>query len=602
VVTWSLLHPVKASAEQASHLIVREDKTIKVEVAGNAASDSYQIELTLPVGTTGVQLEVLPSQTLPATGPGRASNGNFVLNEFKIEQGGQPLKISSATATFEQDGYPAKATIDGTDSGQNNGWAVMGNTGRESAAYFELETPLAQETPVIVRMHQRYGDNHTIGKFRLSATTAPKPIRAPNLRIPADVVAAVQKPRDQRDAAMQAKIAKHFRSTTPLLEPLRNEVAAAEKERDVFMASIGRCLVSESMPTPRKVRVLPRGDWMNESGDVVEPSTPHFLPAATASADGKRLTRLDLANWLVARENPLTARAFVNRLWKLFYGTGLSKTVDDLGTQGEVPMNQALLDWLACEFVDSGWDVKHTIRLMVTSRTYRLASSAPRELMERDPFNRELARGGRWRLDAEFVRDNALAISNLLVHQVGGPSVKPYQPAGYWENLNFPTREWDNDKDRDQWRRGLYTWWQRSYLHPSLLAFDASTREECTADRARSNIPQQSLVLLNDTTYVEAARAFADRILREGGADAADKCAWAFREATGRVPRDDEREILRVLYERHLALYTQDGEAAKKLIGTGYSPVAKDFAPSELAAWTSVARTILNLHETITRL
>jgi hypothetical protein len=251
--------------------------------------------------------------------------------------------------------------------------------------------------------------------------------------------------------------------------------------------------------------------------------------------------------------------------------------------------------------MESGWDVKHLVRLMVTSGTYRQSSLAPKALVERDPFNRELARQSRFRLDAEIVRDNALASSGLLVRKVGGPGVKPYQPAGYWENLNFPAREWAADTGENQWRRGLYTWWQRSYLQPSMLAFDAPSREECTAERTRSNIPQQALALLNDPTYVEAARVFAARIVKEGGAETEQRIAWAYRQALGRAPRADELKVTMALFGKHLALFANDAGAAEQLVKAGIAPVAKDVNLSELAAWTSVARVILNLHETITR-
>jgi hypothetical protein len=251
--------------------------------------------------------------------------------------------------------------------------------------------------------------------------------------------------------------------------------------------------------------------------------------------------------------------------------------------------------------MDSGWDVKNMVRTIVTSHAYRQVSTAPRELAARDPENRELARQSRWRLDAELVRDNALAVSGLLVPRIGGPSVHPYQPAGYWENLNFPTREWQPSKDENQWRRGLYTWWQRSYLHPSLLAFDAPTREECAADRTRSNIPQQALALLNDPTYVEAARAFAARILSECKGDASARLAWAFRNVLQRAPHEEELKTLAALLEKHLAEYRADAKPADPLLKVGFSPAPPESDKAELAAWTSVARVLLNLHETITR-
>jgi hypothetical protein len=410
---------------------------------------------------------------------------------------------------------------------------------------------------------------------------------------------------DTRIAALEAEVKtlpKDLPKALPLpgFEDARTFLEDAKTQRKTIYDPLPKCLVSVSMAAPRTVRVLPRGDWLNESGEVVSPGVPEFLPQP-ANPDGHRLSRLDLARWIVARENPLTARVFVNRLWKMFFGTGLSKVLDDLGAQGEPPVNAALLDWLAWEFVDSGWDVRHVVRLIVTSGTYRQSSQCPKDLAQHDPDNRELARQSRWRLDAEFVRDNALAISGLLVRKIGGPSVKPYQPAGYWENLNFPTREWQADTGENQWRRGVYTWWQRSYLQPSLLAFDAPSREECTAERIRSNIPQQALVLLDDPTYVEAARVFAARILHEGGADTATRIAWAWRQALGRAPRADELKVALTLFGKHLALYAGDPAAAAQLVKTGIAPVASDANLSELAAWTSIARMLLNLHETITR-
>jgi hypothetical protein len=303
----------------------------------------------------------------------------------------------------------------------------------------------------------------------------------------------------------------------------------------------------------------------------------------------------------VSRENPLTARVVMNRLWKQFFGLGLSRVVDDLGAQGELPPNQPLLDWLACEFMDSGWDMKHMVRLIVSSETYQQTSIASKQLRARDPLNRELAVQGRWRLDAELVRDNALAVSGLLVEKIGGPSVKPYQPDGYWEDLNCPVRGYDASVAQDQYRRGLYVWWQRSYLHPSLVAFDAPTREECAAERNRSNIPQQALVLLNDPTYVEASRALAVRILKEGGENATSRITWAWRRVLARAPRADELQAIQSLLEKQLAEYRSDPAAAQALLKIGQSPVPPKANPSELAAWTNIARVILNLHETITR-
>jgi hypothetical protein len=310
---------------------------------------------------------------------------------------------------------------------------------------------------------------------------------------------------------------------------------------------------------------------------------------------------LDLAHWIVDPENPLTARTYVNRLWKLFFGQGLCQPLDDLGAQGTPPTHPRLLDWLAVEFIESGWDVKHMVRLMVTSDTYRQTSQCSESLLAADPYNRLYARQSRFRLDAEFVRDNALAISGLLAGEQGGRSVKPYQPAGYWRHMNFPKRTWQQDAGDNLYRRGLYTWWQRMFLHPSLLAFDAPSREECTVERSRSNTPQQALVLLNDPTYVEAARTFAQRIVTQGGTDIDARLGWAYRQALSRNVRPEEVETLTRIYRQHLDDYRQDPGAAEHLIGIGASEPSGEIDPAELAAWTSVARVILNLHETITR-
>jgi mono/diheme cytochrome c family protein len=373
-----------------------------------------------------------------------------------------------------------------------------------------------------------------------------------------------------------------------------------QKERALFEGTLPTCLVSASSDKHRTVRILPRGNWMDESGEVVEPALPHYLPQEGYT--GRKLTRLDLAKWLVSKENPLTARTVTNRLWKQFFGTGLSKVLDDLGAQGETPANPELLDWLACEFVDSGWNVKHMVKLIVMSETYRQSSNAMDELVTTDPANRELARQSPFRLDAELIRDQALRVSGLLDPSLGGPSVKPYQPPGYWENLNFPARDYTPDSGKAQYRRGLYSWWQRTFLHPSFLAFDAPSREECCADRTRSNIPQQALVLLNDPTYVEAAKGFAIRIATEPvDASRDQRIDWAWQQVLQRIPHDEEREVIAALYEKHKATYQADQEAAAKLLKTGQLAVPEKLDIVELAAWTHVARVLLNLHETITR-
>jgi hypothetical protein len=414
------------------------------------------------------------------------------------------------------------------------------------------------------------------------------------------VAASLAKEPAKRDGNDKNRLRDYFRvKATKLFQAERDGLAKAEKERKEFYDPLAKCLVSVHADTPRTVRILPRGNWMDETGEVMKPAMPSYLPRP--AIEGREPNRLDLAQWLVSRDNPLTARVVMNRLWRQFFGTGLSKVLDDLGGQGEPPANPELLDWLACEFMDSHWNMKHMVRAIVTSATYRQTSVATPQLAAADPYNREVARQSAFRVDAELVRDAALSVSGLLVRTIGGPSVKPYQPEGYWENLNFPVRTYPNDTGDKQYRRGLYTWWQRSFLHPSMLAFDAPSREECCAERNRSNIPQQALVLLNDPSYVEAARSLAARILKECNGSPEERMAWAWRQVLQRLPRVEEMETVMPLVREHLAHYQASPAAADELLKTGLAAVPPGIDKAELAAWTHVARVLLNLHETITR-
>jgi hypothetical protein len=369
-------------------------------------------------------------------------------------------------------------------------------------------------------------------------------------------------------------------------------------ERKALEASIRRTIIARPGP-PRVTRVLARGDWMDDTGEIVSPAIPRAF-GTLGVVSGLRPTRLDLARWLTSAEQPQTARVAVNRLWRQFFGVGLSDSPDDLGTRGEWPTHPQLLDWLAVEFRENGWDIRHIIRLIVTSATYRQASSPRDDLAAVDPGNQLLGRQNAFRLEAEVIRDQALAASGLLVQRLGGESVKPYQPAGYWRFLNFPKREYVASRGNDQYRRGLYTHWQRTLLHPSLLALDAPSREQCTAKRPISNTPQAALVLLNDPSYVEAARALAERTMRTEVEDGPRLiCLW--RLVLARPPDDTEQGILASLLARHRRDFAADPDSAQKLLAVGEFQADPAIDPAELAAWTSVARAVLNLDETITR-
>ena len=335
-----------------------------------------------------------------------------------------------------------------------------------------------------------------------------------------------------------------------------------------------RTLITRARKPPRTVRVLARGNWLDDSGEIVAPRVPGYLPPLATHPRG-RATRRDLARWLFQPDHPLTARVVVNRLWAMLFGKGLSARLEDLGSQGEWPVHGALLDALAVEFRESGWNLRHMIRLLVTSATYRQSARPRPELASQSSAARRLGRQRRWRLPAEAVRDTALAVSGLLVRQFGGRSVKPYQPAGYYRNLNFPKRTYRAEQGKQLWRRGVYVHWQRQFLHPMLRAFDAPTREECCAERPCSNTPQQALTLLNSRTFAKAAHALADRLIREREGDDA-RIRRGFELATSRAPTEREARVLREL-------------------------LAKQDRADERAAWWPIARVLLNLAETYRR-
>jgi len=585
----------------------------------NPSNDTYLMTASgLPEGVTAFRLEVLPDGSLPNRGPGRAGNGNFVLSEFvvhhrKADGTVEPVTLVDPSATYEQTGaaggnpygkWSVAGALDADKKGRQWGWAVMEQVGRAHAAVFQTSEDLKMgpgESIVVGLWQNLDNPHHTIGRFRISVTTAKRPVGVAS-SLPGEIEGILAKSRSDRSAQEQAKVLSHYRTIAPRLEPQRQELVVLRKSREELEKRIPTSLVTESVE-PRMVRVLARGNWMDEMGQVVMPAYPESIAALTPNAStgtAGRLTRLDLAKWIVDPNHPLTSRVLSNRLWKLLFGVGISRRLDDLGAQGEWPSHPELLDELSQWMIDTGWDIKRWLKTVLMTEAYQRSSLAEPGVGDKDPYNRYLAHQGRFRLDAEMVRDNALSVGGLLVTKLGGRSVRPYQPAGYWAYLNFPQREWQNGAGEELYRRGLYTHWQRQYLHPSLLVFDAPNREECTAERPRSNTPLQSLVLLNDPTYIEAARSFAELILRRTGDDV-DKLRYAFERALSRSPTAQELEVLEGLYRSHLEQFRGSVSSAKELLGVGSRPVPEDLDAAQLAAWTSVARAMMNLHEFITR-
>jgi len=591
---WQVLRPALMSSKNGARLRLLEDGSILAS-GTNTDKETYTITVQTSLqDITGFRLEVLPDPSLPKNGPGRNDDGNFFLAEFELAVASKTVEWASVSASHSQEKKPASNLI---DKKLDTAWGILEQAGQTNEAVFEAKDSIgsATETTLTFNLQQDQNSSNTLGRFRLSATTELRPV---SKAIPKDVRPILTILPSDREEKQRQQLAKYFRSQTALLEAPRTNQANVQKQIDDLKAKIVKTLVSETNQ-PRTIRILARGNWLDDSGAEVQPAVPAFL--ATLKTGTNRATRMELAKWLVSPDNPLVARVFVNRIWKLFFGQGIVKSLDDFGSQGAAPSHAELLDWLACEFRDSGWDVKHLVKLLVMSATYRQSSKDDPQFRQLDPYNALLAHQGRFHFDAEIVRDNALSISGLLSEKIGGPSVKPYQPAGYWALLNFPKREYDHDKNENQYRRSVYTYWARTFPHPSLLAFDAPSREECTAERIRSNTPQQALVLLNDPIYLEAARVFAERILRDGGPKPESRIQFAFDQALSRRANPTEIRMLKAIEERHRLQYDDDPTAAADVLQIGEHKAPRDLNKAELAAWTSVARVILNLHETITR-
>jgi len=599
-------------------------------IVGGPNPDNETYTITLKPGPglwSNVGLEVDSDLSLPGANVSRGSD-RFIVTEVDAEystDGRQPPKRTAFALAYSvtkpTTGYPAMAAIDGDSQ---TGWGFFGGAGRP-LLILRFAEPLrtGPDSTLVLRLHQAYKYRRaTLGRFRIALSSGTplwpdppsaevaKALEAANANspapqrdgVPAPLRQALELAEEERTPEQAESIRDYFEYSSADLLAAKIAIAKQEMSLSILQAAVPQVMVTESME-PRETRLLPRGDWMSDAGALLQPAIPEFL--GKLNTGGRRATRLDLANWLVSPDNPLTARVFVNRLWRQFFGTGLSRVLEDVGSQGEWPSHPELLDWLAAEFMSPAgahpWDVRHVIRTIVTSYTYRQTSVSTPELDQRDPENRLLARQSRFRVDAEVVHDLALQISGLLVNKFGGPPVRPYQPDGYLAALNFPKRDWSASRGDDLYRRAIYTHWQRTFLHPMLGNFDAPSREESNVNRINSNTPLQALDLLNDPIFVEAARAFGERILKEGGARLNSQIEWAFREATGRRPDNDELKILADLHDESLAHFKVDPADARKLLAVGDAPVPAKLNPAELAAMSNVARTILNLHEVITR-
>jgi hypothetical protein len=625
VSSWTLLDP--ADLKSRGGAILKRLKDISIVAEGdNPPTDSYTVTARTRLREiTALKLEALPDEKLAAKGPGRSSNGNFLLTEIRLNaslgEDGPPMPVAfkTASADFSQKGYPVKNAIDGKAA---TGWAIHPEVGKPHAAVFELSEPLRSEGGILLTMSLDFDSGspqHGFGRFRLSTTSSSDP-HAKDLPEPVRKALFVES--GDRSGADRDLLRKHFRSRVfPGGKSLQAQIEKLRKESAELESRVPTSMVMQEMAKPRDTYLLVRGQY-DKQGEQVSPGVPACLPPLPAGAPPNRL---GLARWLVDPSHPLTSRVIVNRFWQMLFGTGLVKTAEDFGSQGEAPSHPELLDWLAAEFLgafpphsprgDGGafsslspWDVKGLLRLMVTSATYRQSSRVTPDRLERDPENRLLARGPRRRLQAEFIRDQALAVSGLLDPRIGGASVSPYQPPGLWEELasredgaNWTAQVYRQSHGPDLYRRTMYTFWKRTSPPPTLSTFDAPDRETCTVRRACTNTPLQALILLNDPTYVESSRKLAERMMKEAGPSNGERIALAFRLATGRRPEALELEVLEATLAGQLAVYRKDREAALKLLAVGESPRDEKLDPGALAAFTVIASMILNLDETLTK-
>jgi len=563
---------VSASSEGAEAKI--ENGRVRI-VGPNPARTVTQVSGKSPTGlATGLIID-LPGEF----GPGRAPNGNFVITDAALEIDGKAVVLTRAVADFEQSGFPAAAIL---DSRNDTGWGTDPRTREDRRLVLEFAKPvsLKGETFRLTLGQRSVHDTHTLGGFAVKFATEASPA---SRVFPAVAQRLLTKP--SRTEAEENQLRSLYLDSVPEIMRLKDAAAAAARELRDARNGITTTLVMRERKSkgPLTAKVHHRGEFLSP-GEAVPAGTPHFLPPLPNGAPN---SRLGLAQWIVSRDNPLTARVEMNRMWEQAFGQGIVKTSNDFGTQMSPPSHPELLDWLAVEFMDRKWDLKAMHRLIVTSATYRQSSRSTPALQELDPENRFLARGPRFRMEAEMIRDAGLQASGLLSRKIGGPSVFPYQPDGVWNNP-YSGEAWMTSQGEDRYRRGLYTFVKRTAPYPMFTAFDAGSREVCVVSRSRTNTPLQALALLNDPGYLEAARALGQRMAARSG-DEETRIVYGFRAVTSRFPKPAETARLVRLLSDLRVQYRRNPDSAAKMGG-----------PDE-AAWTMLASAMLNLDEAITK-
>ncbi|HEX5410691.1 MAG TPA: PSD1 and planctomycete cytochrome C domain-containing protein [Terriglobia bacterium] len=599
---WMPLKPSHYVSEEGAQLKLLADGSI---LAGgkNPYADNYDIEAeTNAQAITGIRIEVLSDASLPKGGPGRDLDGNFFLSGFEAEASpagssapAQKIVFKQAVDNESESGYSARNLV--KKEKDLKGWSIDSTPSpvpivRE--AVLVPEKPFGFPAGTKLTIHLKHGMRHTtrnIGRFRLSVTTSQNP--AAITQVPARIVPLLDGSPSDRSEKEKADLAAVYRAIAPSLQPTRDQVAKLEKSvKDLGIVTALVMGEQNSFERPSSyIRI--RGTF-SSLGEKVYAGVPSALNPLPADA---MPNRLGLAEWLVSDDNPLTARVTVNHYWQEIFGKGIVETSEDFGTQGDPPTHPKLLDWLATEFMQNNWSMKHIIRLIVTSATYRQSSRATPQMIEYDPYDKLLERGPRFRVEAEMVRDIALSASGLLSPKIGGPSVMPYQPPGIWDRP-YSDAKWVESKDGDQYRRGIYIFIRRTAPYPSLITFDVPSREFCTVRRVRTNTPLQALTTLNDPVYFEAAKTLARRMMKDAAPGAAARVTYGFRRVLTRRPTSQELDRIVAYYQAELGHYQKNLKAAGEVIN-GYGDPKLDVA--EQAAWTMVANVLLNLDEAITK-
>ena len=582
-------------------LKIQPDQSLDIHGGDYAA---YTISSKLPAGMKQIDgLRIVFEPSAHAHNSLGYSGGTFVMTTVNVAASGfpagnvdpnAPLPLKRITASDQRPGFPVSALW---SSDPKTGWSPNGgNQPQHVTLTFARPLDVAALPYLTAEIVFNYGSGHNPGKVRMLAFTG----QTDDSDLPADVWSAIQTDPSQRNPEQAKRISDYFREFSEDCALARYRVANLRERLQVLTQKHSVLVMNESQ-NPRKTHILERGVYSSPLEEV-QPNTPSFLPALNKP----NATRLDLAQWTVSRENPLTARVAVNRLWEVAFGRGLSTSTADFGSQGMWPTHPELLDWMAVQFMDRGWNVKEMMKLIVMSRTYRQSSHTTAAVMERDPVNEWYARGPRFRLSAESIRDQALAVSGLLVSRIGGPSVKIYQPGDLWRAVSHygstpaTAQTFVQDHGEKLYRRSLYTYWKRTLPPTSLATFDAPNREVCTVGRTNTNTPLQALVLLNDPQFVEAARHFGLRMLRHGG-DERSGLSYGFRAIVSRDPSPKELALLESALREELSKFCSKEETARQYLGTGESSLSSEFPLEKQAAWAAVAQLLLNLSETITR-